>query len=104
MFDGGIFRGHAKGVKAHGMKDVVAPHGTETSNDITNGIVPYVPHMKVARRIREHFKDVIFGAGIIITDLVGMMIFPILLPFGFRLMGFILFTDHGLASLFWKHK
>ena len=75
MFDGGIFRGHAKGVKAHGMKDVVAPHGTETSNDITNGIVPYVPHMKVARRIREHFKDVIFGAGIIITDLVGMMIF-----------------------------
>ena len=55
MFDGGIFRGHAKGVKAHGMKDVVAPQGTETSNDITNGIVPYVPHMKVARRIREHF-------------------------------------------------
>ena len=86
MFDGGIFRGHAKGVKAHGMKDVVAPHGTETSNDITNGIVPYVPHMKVARRIREHFKDVIFGAGIIITDLVGMMIFQyfchLLPPYG----------------------
>ena len=98
MFDGGIFRRHAERVESDGMEHVEAPHGPEPGHHIPDGIVPHVAHVQVPGGIREHFQHIGFGPGILIADLVGLVVFPILLPPGFDLVWLVLFLEHEHTS------
>ena len=94
MLDSRIFRRHAKGVKAHGVQYIKAPHGAETGNHIANGIVAHVAHMQIAGGIREHLQYIGFGFGRINLAFKSVVLFPVLLPFLFYGMGSIFFFHH----------
>ncbi len=81
VLDGRVLRGHAERVEAHRMQHVVALHRLVARHDIADGVVAHVPHVEVARRIREHLERVVFRARGIGLRLVDLLLFPFFLPF-----------------------
>ena len=99
MFDRGILSRHTKRIPAHRMQHVKTVHTAEAGNYVADGIIAYVPHMQVARRIREHFQHIRLGFACINISFKCLVIFPIFLPFAFYGMGNILFFDHSSHNL-----
>ncbi len=60
VLDGGVFRGQAEGIPAHGMKHVVAVHPHVAGEGVANGVVAHVSHVQRARGIGQHFEHVVF--------------------------------------------
>ena len=87
MLDGGVLGRHAEGVKAHGMEHIEALHGLVAGHDVTDGIVPHMPHMQIAGRIGEHLQRVVFRTRFIHLRLVDLLLFPLLLPLLLNLRG-----------------
>ena len=56
--DGSVLCGEAEGVVAHGVEDVVALHPPLPGDGVRDGVVLHVPHVHVARGVREHLQDV----------------------------------------------
>ena len=94
VFNSGVFRGHAEGIPAHGVQHVKTVHGTETGYNVADGIVADMAHVQIAGRIREHFQHIRFRAAAVHLCFKSFVFFPISLPFGFNLMGIILFLNH----------
>ena len=59
--DGGVLRGQAKGVPAHGMKHVESAHALVARDHVSDGVVPHVAHVYPARRIGKHLQQIILG-------------------------------------------
>ena len=83
MFDGSIFCGKTKGVKAHGMQYVIASHTGLASHGITDGVIARVPHMKIARRIRKHFEYIFLWPRRVFFCFVQAFFIPNTLPLCF---------------------
>ena len=45
------------------MQDIVAVHPHVAGERIADGVIAHVSHMQRARRIRQHFEDIIFRLG-----------------------------------------
>ena len=57
----GIFGRQSERIPAHGLQNVVALHFVEAAQYVTDGVVAHVPHMQLARGVREHRQTVVFG-------------------------------------------
>ncbi len=60
---GGVLRGQPERVPAHGHEDVVALHAHEVVERVVDGVVAHVPHVQLARGVREHRDAVVLGLG-----------------------------------------
>jgi hypothetical protein len=60
VFNGCVFGRHPKGIPTHGLQYVIPLHGHESTDDITDGVIPDMPHVQLARRIGEHAETVEF--------------------------------------------
>ena len=83
MLDGGVFGGQAEGVPSHGMHDVESLHTLETRHYVADGVVTYMAHVQVSRRIGKHFQHIVFFFVLVDMTGVGLFVFPAGLPFGF---------------------
>ena len=83
MLDGGVFGGQAEGVPSHGMHDVESLHTLETRHYVADGVVTYMAHVQVSRRIGKHFQQIVFFFVLVDMTGVGLFVFPAGLPFGF---------------------
>ena len=97
MLDGRVLSRQAERVPTHGMQHVEAAHLGIAGDDVADCVVTHVPHVDVARRVREHLEHVLLGLGMIFRDLIQVGIFPILLPTRFDLVRVVLF--HRPSSL-----
>ena len=81
------------------MKDIFALHTLVASNYISNCVVAYMAHMKLAAGVRKHGQAVeLFFIGIF-TDLKGLVVGPILLRVPFYGGGIIMLFDGHEDSL-----
>ena len=80
---GGVFRGHAEGVPAHGVQDVEALHALVAGHHVADGVVAHVPHVNPPRGIGEHFQDIIFGLLRVLGYPKKILLLPDPLPSGF---------------------
>ena len=92
--DRSIFGGQAERVVAHRMQHLVSGAATEVRDDVAHRVVGDVPHVQVARRVRQHLKHVrtrrivrgrVGGIGRLERLLVG----PYLLPAGLDGLGVV---------------
>ena len=58
---GGVLCGQAKGIPAHGVKDIEAPGALVPRDHVAEGVVAHMTHVQPARRIGEHLEDVVLG-------------------------------------------
>jgi len=95
--DGCVFGGQAKGVKAHGEQDVVAPHTHKARPGIgwSHGIP--MTDVQLAAGIGQHRKGVMFGRVGVDDRAVKLVLFPTGLPFRFDLLWDVL-VCHVLFS------
>ena len=61
VLSGRILRRQAEGVPAHGMKHVEPAGALVAGDKVAKGVVAHVPHVDAARRIGEHFKNIVLG-------------------------------------------
>ena len=83
VLDRGVLRRHAESVEAHRMQHVAALHLLETRDDVADRIVAHMPHVQIARRIREHFEHIVLGLRAVDLRLADVVLLPLLLPFLF---------------------
>ena len=81
MLDGGVFRGQAKSVEADGMQHVETAHAGLARHSVADGVIACMPHVQVARRIREHLENVLLGLGRIGVHGKEIALLPCLHPF-----------------------
>ncbi len=81
VFNSGVFRWQTKSIPAHGVHDIIPLHAAKTRNNITDGIVPHMSHVNIARGIGEHFQNIIFLTCFIDFTIETVIVHPILLPF-----------------------
>ena len=53
-----VLSGQTESVPTHGVQHVVAAHPHKTRQRIPNGIVPHMPHVQFAARVRQHLQAV----------------------------------------------
>ena len=94
MLNGRILRRHAKGIKAHGMQHIKAPHGAEPGYNVADRIIANMAHVQVSGGIRKHFQYIGFWLCRIHFAFKGLVLFPVLLPLFFNGMGSIFFFQH----------
>jgi hypothetical protein len=90
--DGGVFRGQAEGVPAHGLQHVEALHAVVARQHVADGVVAHVAHVQLARRVGEHGQAVVLGFAAVFAGAEDLFFFPVLLCFRFddfrAVMGF----------------
>ena len=89
VLDGGVLGRQPEGVEAHGVQHVVAPHARLAGHRVADRVVARVPHVKVARGIREHLEDVLLGLGGVLVGLVELLGLPPGLPLGLDGLGVV---------------
>ena len=83
VLDGGVFRGQAEGIPAHGMKHVVAVHPHVAGEGVADGVVAHVSHVQRAGGIGQHFEHVILRlGGVRLGGVERRILLPALEPFG----------------------
>ena len=100
VFDSRIFSRHAEGIKAHRMNDIESLHRLETSDNVTNGVVSDMPHMEIARRVREHFQYIVFLSARVRMSFKCFGVLPDFLPFLFDLLRYVLFVHSFTFQIF----
>ena len=84
--DGGVFRGKAEGVPAHGMQHVEAAHPLVAGQRVADGIVADVADVQRAAGVGQHFEHVVFRLGGVLLGLVEIGVFPTPPPLQFDLV------------------
>ena len=82
------------------MQDVEALGAFVTGNNIAHGVVAHVAHVDAAGRIGEHFKDIVFVAGIVVVGDEDVLVVPDLLPARFDFARIVPFRCHQMCRLF----
>ena len=80
MLDCRVFRRKTESVPTHRMKHVITAHLGIAGDNVTNGIVARMAHMRIARRIREHFEHIFLRLGRILGHDVLAALLPYRLP------------------------
>ena len=62
VVDGGVLGGEAEGVPPHRVEHVVPAHPLVAGDRVADGVVPDVPHVDPAGRVREHLEAVVLRA------------------------------------------
>ena len=57
----GVLGGQAERVPAHRLQHVVALHAVVAGEHVADGVVAHVPHVQLARGVREHRQAVVLG-------------------------------------------
>ena len=81
VLDGGVLCRQAEGVPPDGMQDVVAVHMQVARVHIADRVVADMPHVDVARRVREHLEDVLRGPRARGRNFEQRVLLPLFLPF-----------------------
>ena len=76
-----ILRRQPESVPSHRVQHVEALRPAVAGNQIAHRVVADMPDMELARRIREHFKHIIFRARRVLTRLDTSAFMPLALPF-----------------------
>ena len=98
VVDGGVFRGKAERVPAHGVQNVVASHPFVTRQRVADRVVADVADVQAAAWIGQHFKHIIFGARGIRIGLVKIgVVLPALMPLQLDLV--MVVRDFGHSRL-----
>ena len=84
--DGRVLGRQAKGVKAHGEQDVVAPHAHEARPDIGGRHGVPVADVQVATGVGQHGQGIVLGLVGINDGAVEVVSLPARLPLGFDLL------------------
>ena len=87
MLNSSILCWHTKGIKTHWMNNIKALHSLVASQNITNGIIPHMAHMQIARWIWEHFQGIILWLLWVHLGLINILSQPFGLPFLFYTLG-----------------
>ena len=88
LADGGVLRRQAERVEAHRAQDGGPVAAAELRDDLAEHVVAHVPHVELARGVREHLEHVRLGAHLGSTGLTGIgdvegaLALPGLLPLG----------------------
>src|ERR1019366_8132829 len=78
--DGGVLGREAEGVEPEGTEHSLAQHGLIANGQVTEGVGPHVPLVGRARWVRVHAQRVELFPRIVVVDLVGPLVLPVLLP------------------------
>ncbi len=89
MFDCGVFRRLAKSVIAHRVKHIKALHHFKTGNHIRNRVITDMAHVDFSRRVRKHFKDIIFGLSRIKRNFKSFLFVPSFTPLVLNALDFL---------------
>jgi hypothetical protein len=84
--DGGVFRGKAERVPAHGMQHVVAAHPLVAGQRVADGVVADVADVQRAAGVGQHLEHVEFRLGGVLLGLVEIGVFPTRVPLQFDLV------------------
>jgi hypothetical protein len=73
------------------MQDVISPVTHVAGKDIGCDIAQWVPHMEPCPgRVREHVEDIVFRPGRTVLGSKGVILVPVVLPFLFYFIEFVL--------------
>ena len=89
VLDGGVLRGQAEGVVAHGVQHVEAAHAGLAGHGVADGVVAGVAHVQVAGGVREHLEHVLLGLARVLFGLVELVGLPGRLPLGLDGLGVV---------------
>ena len=87
---GSIFCRHTESIKTHRVNNIETGHCLITSQYITYGIIAYMSHMEISRRIREHLQNIVLLFILGHLSLIDIAVSPLGLPFFLYIMRFIL--------------
>jgi len=86
------------------MQHVVSVHPHIAGERVADGIVAHVPHVKCARRIRQHLQHVILGlGGVLLRHVERRILLPARGPFFLDLLRVIALVAHGAGFLLCWH-
>ena len=75
-----VLRRQPEGVPAHRVQHVLATRAHVTGDDVAHGVIADMAHMDVPRWIREHFKNIVFGARVVLVGMKQPTLLPLSLP------------------------
>ena len=78
--DGGVLSGQAERVEPNRAQNPFALHGLVADGQVAEGVVPHVALVSRPRGVGVHAQRVELLAGIVVVDLVGALVIPVLLP------------------------
>jgi hypothetical protein len=85
------------------MNQVMPLGGLHARDDVAERVVAHMAHMDAARRIGEHFEDIVALARVVALDDEGLPVLPHLLPVGLHFARVVAFDAHVSSSIvFWK--
>jgi len=76
----GVLRRQAEGVPAHRVQHVEAERPLVTRHHIAQRVVAHMAHVDAPRRVREHLKNIVFRARIVVDHAEQAFALPIGLP------------------------
>ena len=79
----GVFGGHAKGIPAHRVQNIVPCGQFITRDYVAHGVVAHVAHMDATGRVGEHFQHIVFRLGFVALGFEHLGLVPGGLPFCF---------------------
>ncbi len=98
--DRGVLCRQAERVVAHRPQDAVAAPAAEARDDVPDRVVEDVPHVQLARRVRQHLDDIrlvaLDLAGLGIGRVEGARVIPDALPTLLDLSRLVLLSHHDL--------
>ncbi len=98
VLDGVVFRGQAKGVKAHGEQHVEAVHPLLPGDDVHGGVGPGMAYVEaLAGGVGELHQAVEFGLIALVLGGVHLGVLPALLPLGFDGREIVFQCEHSLG-------
>ena len=89
--NGRVFSRHAEGVPPHGVQDIKSPHALVPGHHVSDGIIADVAHVNLARRIRKHLQQIIFGPGWFMVHFKQLFFLPDGLPLLLDCLGVVSF-------------
>src|ERR1700687_5845333 len=79
--DRGILGRQPEGIPPHRVEDVEALRPAVAGDEIAHRVITDMPDMELARRVWEHFKNIIFRPRRVLTRLETPALAPLALPF-----------------------
>jgi hypothetical protein len=98
MLDSSILSRQSKGIKTHRVKHIIALHPLEPGMNIRGSHGIPMTDMKITRGIREHGQGIPLGLGALLSNLIQLILSPLLLPLFFYFLRVIL-NYHLLLQL-----
>ena len=80
------------------MQHLEAGHRGLARDDVADRVVAHVPHVDVARRVREHLEYVLLGSAGILTGAIQVLMLPLGLPAFLDSVRIVDELAHGVAS------